>query len=364
MSEWPSSFLLDEIWLKAHRTLVHTLEAKNLWIDVQTYKHWLNREKNLGTELKEAILPEVLGKDDYAIVHSEIIFGRNNAVFKRKLPLSLGFGYEIGFGFSSLSSEDHKVNEKLARLSSLFNLGISLFDFILDNSTVADAKPAFEKIFDADLLKKISADSQACDLLHRQSQRVKTSELRILLKIISFFYLNLHALKKTMKDNSSFTTIMALLKRSYTSEIMSQRLNNASANQLTKIASAKSILPFKIIQKISCSQSSLTNKVQFQLEKLSTQIGNIFWLVDDLSDIGRDFQAKSLNYLLLPLQKDRDSEEKLTRLLINKKIELIVKKISLDLLAAEKTICQMQKKNQNTSQFNHALLFYLRDWLN
>jgi hypothetical protein len=44
-SEWPSSLMLDEVWLRVRRLLVHKLERERFWPSTNEYKSYTEKQK-------------------------------------------------------------------------------------------------------------------------------------------------------------------------------------------------------------------------------------------------------------------------------------------------------------------------------
>ena len=105
------------------------------------------------------------------------------------------------------------------------------------------------------------------------------------------------SVKSHIKAGKITKQLFQLLKRAYTAEIGSQSIDAShSRRYLTTIARNKSALPFQIIQELSLQPYIQSVAVYDRI--LSRHIGTIFWLLDDLVDLLKDFNSQDLNALL------------------------------------------------------------------
>ena len=64
--------MLDENWLRARRVLVHCLEARHCWHSRAAHAAFWKDEKAVAERLRDTVLLEALGADDFPIKISEI----------------------------------------------------------------------------------------------------------------------------------------------------------------------------------------------------------------------------------------------------------------------------------------------------
>src|ERR1700759_3649876 len=129
-SEWPLALILDEAWIRTRRVLVQSLERAGCWLDASTWREVMAAEKRRGDELTHRLLTEIVG-DDFPALRSESVFGSLNREFRRKLPFVLSFGWGMGYHLAALRGMSGAGYES-ADTTAVFNLGISIFDVIVD----------------------------------------------------------------------------------------------------------------------------------------------------------------------------------------------------------------------------------------
>src|SRR5947207_3544725 len=94
--EWPVGLLLDEIWLRARRTLVASLAEADLWPEQAEHQAFVESERRRGEALRDTVLLSALPEEDRRWLLSPAIFGASNRRFRARTPLSLAFGYTLG----------------------------------------------------------------------------------------------------------------------------------------------------------------------------------------------------------------------------------------------------------------------------
>ncbi|NTW44580.1 MAG: hypothetical protein HGB14_09160, partial [Anaerolineaceae bacterium] len=124
--------MMDEVWLRARRSLVHRLEEEGFWQSLAKYETCRKEQNDLGNGIKIGIFKDILGKEDYALLNSESIFGVGNTRFRRKFPYMAAFGYKIGLIAQILNNAEIVYAKDVSEVSSIFNVGISIFDYICD----------------------------------------------------------------------------------------------------------------------------------------------------------------------------------------------------------------------------------------
>src|SRR2546426_7877955 len=126
-TKWPVPLLLDETWLRARRAVVQELERRGLWPSLTENRAYLEGQVELGGRLQVDLLHPLLEPGDAAALGSEGIFGSANDRVRRRLPLALAFGYELGRVFHALSGRDPAERPDVASAGALFNVGIATF---------------------------------------------------------------------------------------------------------------------------------------------------------------------------------------------------------------------------------------------
>jgi hypothetical protein len=370
-SDWPLELLFDEIRLQTHRKLVHQLEAAGLWMPGQLYKQLLYEQRARGAVLRCQILHPILGNTDYAYINSEVVYGRANYRFRAHLPLIASFGYEMGFGIHSYLYEDENRRQDVARLCALFNLGISLFDFTCDKS-----RASFEELsraLDEDTLYKLINESGACLRLADATANLRRPEMRLLLKIVCSFFSHLHACAQVKNSTAVWKRLETLLVEAYRAQLMStdaQNSNHCTAT-LTAAAKRKSTIPFDIMLQVAraCEEAS-SEPLGIAPDKLIRQIGTVFWLIDDLVDLVRDFRMGAANTILFSVGSSPhftpslDQEQFTLRQLLEKRyLNKAINQLCENLSAAAQTLLTSGTQSECAYRFRSLLLMYVRSWV-
>jgi len=365
MSDWPVPFLLDELWLKTRRTIVHRLEEKGLWLNSDEYSSLWSDQKEVGLVLKNSLLKNALGPHDFAIINSEAVFGKLNHILKHKLPFSLAFGHELGAGFYTLVSEDQERKHQIAQTTALFNLGISLFDFFLDSSE-EEVKDEFKSIFNSQALHDIQSNKNAAPTFYTRCDAIEQNEIRILLKVIACFYQSLYSTIQESGNRHIIKKINKLLLKAYQAEINSQLQQDINEDaDLRLVSKSKSTLPFQIIKNIAVAQMKVDKNIEQSVERLSYTIGEIFWLLDDLADVVSDYQTNQLNSLFCNQKSESYmmDEGSITQILAADDLPRLINHLCSKIQRAEHSISASGTDIESNLRFRQILLFYVRDWL-
>jgi hypothetical protein len=371
-SAWPVALMLDEVWLRTRRDLVHALEASSLWPASEPHAVLMKEQRALGSLLGGSLLPDALGERDYLLLNSESVFGPANWRLRTSLPVVLAFGYELGAGLRGLMTTSGEQSREVAELCAVFNLGISIFDLICDQlpsllGQVTDMMQQFEQDF-------VSQGVSHWEQFVARSDALSIVELRILLKLIGYFFLRLHDLLRhagspSHADHSlnGLGAIEGLLREAYEAELRSAALETSTAD----IARSKSTLPFTIILEIArIPPRSATRFTHSEAESLMSHLATVFWLTDDLVDLVRDFQTGEANAVLSQARgepsEDRENAWQpsvLATLLRGSYIERAAGRVCSSLQLAEQALHVCVSADDNTRRFFDLVLSYTRNWM-
>jgi hypothetical protein len=362
-SDWPLVLMLDENWLRARRVLVHCLEARHCWHSRAAHAAFWKDEKAVAERLRDTVLLEALGADDFAVLNSEAVFGQARRVVQRA-PLVLGFGYELGWCLCALADPngDPELREKAAVLSALFNFGISLFDLVLDS--YPEAKPELANRFGGDLMERLMREPGAVESFGGEVARVEPREMRILMKVVANFFHRLAA-APGVTTAASRDALHASLVEACHAELDSGRGLETGETAL-RLSRAKSTLPFQVIYRIT--RLFVTGEERSKLVDLAHNLGVIFWRIDDLVDIPSDYRDSALNSLLAtaangaPLDPDpAQNYAVLASLLTGSVIEGAVREVGKNVTKALTTL--RNSSSPAAARLAEALRFYIRSWL-
>jgi hypothetical protein len=368
-SDWPGALMLDEAWLRVRRIFVHTLEAAELWPKTDLHNAFMKQQRVIGERVKSELLLEVLGPTDYACISSETIFGASNQRFRSRLPFILSFGYTLGSGLHNLLDDQSDHVAEVGRLCSAFNLGISIFDLIYDN--YPDLFEDFSKKFNEKTLHQLGDDPRTSQDLSSSLDDVSADELRLLLKIIIWFFSRLHSLYDACKREEIWKNLSSLLLKAYRAEIASANIGLTSKSDLLKVSRAKSTLPFAVMrQLVYLNVKPLSRETEQIVDSLVDNVSKIFWLTDDLIDIVRDFQARALNTILVQAVNDSSWSQDpsrnysvLARLLEGNYVEEAVNDVHVSIALVSDLLRAGNFQDDIATQFRNTVLSYMRNWM-
>ena len=350
-SEWPLGLVMDEVWLKTRRLLVQALEGLGCWLPGRAHSEIIQAERRRGNNLAQRVLPTVLG-EDYDLLRSEALFGPLNQRFRRKLPMALSFGASLANYFEALQGQGAVDRQStIADLCGIFNLGISIFDVVVDEDP--RLAQTLLQVFDAATLDRLIASDDSSIGLRSRGDTIPAAEVRILLRIIAWVFAELHALEGL----DGRRRIALHLRDAYRAE-RATAVAGALPRQIDMVRT-KSTLPIVIISELALMKSGPSEAV----ETVIHAVAETFWPVDDLADLVRDFRKGHVNSILLADPCDgpaTPASQVLCRILDGPQLPQIVSKIYDSMRTCERFAADNQGAGRQFLQF---LLAYVRDWL-
>lgn len=367
-SDWPLFLILDEVWLKSRRVMVHKLETEKIWPNTIDYNEFIKRQKKLGERIKPEILIDLLGNTDYSHLNSELIFGAGNKRFRYKLPYIIAFGYEMGSTMYTLIGKDKNDANEIAEICSIFNILISIFDYIHDEKP--ELAKEFENIINDKILLIILTNKKACEDFHSNCNNISSTELRILSKITIGFILKLHSIYMQSGREEIMKRLISCVMNAYHAEIASLNYDQYSKKDAFNISRDKSKLPFLVIYLIARLPISSTVEKFKDNFTFINNVGEIFWLIDDLVDVIQDLELNHLNSLLIQVNDKIDVREKsqlkykilvelLNRDYFEEQVNQIFSKI-------DSTLFYLKNENfeeDDILKVKNFTLFYVRNWM-
>jgi hypothetical protein len=361
-SDWPLALLLDEAWLRARRVLVHGLEQDGLWSSGEAHAAALEAQRSIGLALQESVLREALGVEAHALLGTDAIFGRSNARIRRRLPLVLAFGHTLGAGFAAMLGATEERARAAGEACALFNLGISIFDWITDGGP--EPSRALERAFDARALERI-LEGEALPAPPGDAP----GEIVVLLRIIAGFFARCaHARRR---DEEAWSDLSTLLARAYAAELESTRGAALDAATAARAARDKSALPFAITAGVArlLLDAPASSPARARAREAADALGEAFGILDDLVDLVPDLRQGALNVVLLGADARPGSPEDtegagaaLAALLTGRGIEDAAVRVRERLSEARRAMGGGLAGGAD-APFARALLFYARNWL-
>lgn len=299
-SEWPASLMLDELWLRSRRALVHRLEATGWWSTGTAVEAHRAHRADLGDDLSRTLLAKVLTPADRQYFLSDVAFGAAADQMTAKVGRCLAFGYELGVALhrvvtgeeGSLVEPCSRAEARVAEACALFNLGVALFDLVHDE--LPEQANALTQVLNGDVLVDVLTSRQATAELAATAAVLEPRELRLLNCLVAAFIAELH---DAVSTPDVLEDVGALISRAYAAEIRS--VNDRDAVSSVRNSRAKSVLPFHVLlETVALLGDAPAATSVPALRPAVEAMGTAFWLVDDLMDLVTDFQTGSLNSIL------------------------------------------------------------------
>jgi hypothetical protein len=328
--------MLDELWLRACRSLVQGLESRGLWLADERFEPLREERKHTGAQLLETLVVPALAEDANAL-GAERIFGIGNFRLRARLPLSLAFGFDLATQI--LVPPGGATPSEAANLAALFNFGIALLDRTLD--TLDAGGRAITALLDEARLRALIEDPQAHRDLRRASASIASVEARIVIRVVCAFFAHLHA--------AGIPPPATLLLEAYRAEMVCVRGRELSPRASLEAAQRKSTLPFALVGRLARDDADT--------DALAKRIGTVFWLLDDVVDLVRDLESGDANALVLAASEAvprlQDEREPVARLLDSNAVEESVEALCDNLNAARTAAPFMDP----------LVLMYVRNWI-
>lgn len=355
--------MLDEVWLRVRRGLVHRLEKSGQWMEHDAYAAFMRERKTVGQALSQGVLREALGEEDFCLIQSESAYARACHRLSTRIPLILSFGSELGCSFYGLMDRTGQHARRAGEICAVFNLGISIFDLVQD--CYPELVEEFAQCFHEQVLAELATDVSETRRLELRLTENSQPELRILLRIIVWFHQRIREAAKEEGAADAQRCLAALLREAYRSETES-RVAPAMENAL-EVSRAKSSLPFLII----CQTARLLAKsADGDVEPLARHIGDVFWLVDDLVDIPADFRDGALNAVVIDTsassawkRASREEYEALAGLLRGASIERAIDRLDENFRQAARILADQRLDGEAARRLRRVMAAYVRDWL-
>src|ERR1039457_793332 len=186
-AEWSLQLMRCELSQCVREGLINLLQGAGLWTSDVQLRAVLAESRTRGADLQQQLVAPALGSADHAYLIAEKAFGIPRHGLRKSIPLSLSFGYYLGAGIHDYLGLDAASRDGAARLCALFNLLTVIFDRTCDdfNRGVTELSRCFGE---ANMLA-LADHPRGSHELAEAAGAVQVPEIRILLKIISAFYL-------------------------------------------------------------------------------------------------------------------------------------------------------------------------------
>lgn len=196
-----------------------------------------------------------------------------------------GFGVLHGELFAQLLGIDAKDLNEGADWCGRFNLGISLFDYLTDETS-----KGIEELMSLNALKRFTNEAATKDKALPPTEEFLNSLISDVLE----------AILKLKNDHSK--SIMNHLKDLFKAQVLlsKQTLNDSfDQSEIYKALQLKSAGPFSVKAKYVVGKNHNDNsELLRRSEGLGAAIGSCYWLIDDAKDVLIDLEANQWNVFL------------------------------------------------------------------
>jgi len=356
--------MLDELSLRTRRRLQRCLQRSGALALKSENSANLSEYRLCGLGLQRDLLASLLGEEDYGYLISEVAYGVGDFQLRSDLPLILWFGYSMGTGLHAHLGAAVARRGKVAILCALFNFGIVIFDRICDNARGGVGR--LSECFDATTIQGL-ADNPAAGLPALQAAAATgTPETRILLKLVCAFYATAWQTAEESGDSQGWKRLNEMLMRAYYAELTS--VMTPSSQDLGS-AEAKSTLPFQIMLQIALlGDSAIPSGARASSYALTKDIGMVFLLIDDLTDLRRDLQSKDANSLLCDARRHQnvreppDEDALLVHILAGPYIDNAAEHLQTSLVRIIRTLRDSVGEGVALENFLEVILTYVIGW--
>jgi hypothetical protein len=265
------------------------IESKGFRIPKKAYNTYNNRKHEIGLNLINNELPILF--TSFRKFLSELYV--SYPLYTNKLPYIAAFGYIQGVLIHELNGGCDGIKRDVGLSASIFNIGISLFDYMIDE--FASGKEVFKYINYEFLVNVMKLSSRlSCDDIIL----FKGHNENLLVWIIIAFSISCKNLYQYCKNDRAWNQLSESIFELYSAEKLSchLRINHISLpeNQVLDVIRCKSVMPSLVtyfISEVACPANS--KKEENNMKEICHIIGSIFWISDDLADIVKDLESRT-----------------------------------------------------------------------
>jgi outer membrane protein assembly factor BamB/orotate phosphoribosyltransferase len=292
---------LEAFQRKIVTRFAHRLDAAHLGLASDRYREFIGNQEAIGRDLERRLVVPSWGESDYTYYTTHMsVAGSELPRFGLAVPLA--FGHSVGASVHACLYPGYGRRDGVADLCSLFNLLITIFDWVTDCRP--DAHNELARVFGEDAVRQLSAEVEGVRDLQRTLGAVQNRAVRVLIKTICAFFTNLHASSRISVNNPAWARLTGLLIQAYRAEILTTGLNHApqSFPEALSAAHDKSVLPFEIILAIAeaCEDQPVARNM-VDATAFVRAMGTLMAVADDVSDLVRDCRSGDANTILLNL---------------------------------------------------------------
>jgi len=279
--------------------IVQNIQSLGFHIHQQEYINYMDEQSRLGLHLLNVEFPRIFESCSIPLNDLFIDFASEYPFLYERLQGMAAFGYTQGRLIHELQEGNDDLKEKVAQISAIFNVGISLFDLVVDELSTGIG---FYKIINQEFLKDLMDLTKEISLKNVNYDE-NTADIieRLLIVFIFAFGMKCRHIYRLARNKHAWNQLSNSIFRLYYAEKTTSALEFnkiVSSDQWLDALKCKSVLPsitHSLISEITMASDSKQGKNN--VEDICCTIGHIFWLADDLSDTAKDLQAGIPSYI-------------------------------------------------------------------
>lgn len=289
--------------------VLQLLFARDFYIPEKQYTDFMDNQKKYGNEILFNTLPDFLSEN---LPNSAKVLEKIKLVepgLWNRLNTAASFGYHIGMHLHNIGFGTKNNLKPVAFSAALFNTGIALFDYVLDEL------PEGHVIFD------FINEEYLIDIKKRSIKPLSALSnidsfnliIQLLFIFVDTFFISVHQLYNTSGNDEQWVRLCNTLLKLFAAEKAMTRIDlNAALKDQSNFETIeyKSVMPFvamNMISRLTAHPSS--NKQDNEVEQLSKLIGNIFWITDDVADIAVDIKNNVPGYITKKMMQMRNNPD-------------------------------------------------------
>lgn len=376
-SDWPLSHLLDELWLRCRREVIHAMERTNGWLPSHRAAFVGAAHQARGEQLERSVvLPLLSAEEEHLWRHSPRL-GLHRRHLEHRTALALAFGPMVlslfappdRFPGSAPATDD----EHFEAASALLTYGTSLIESLLEEAP--EQGLTLVRWLDLQRVGELCA-FEGTERHVAELDTLPMDEVRVVLRIVLGFFQHAQALREHLQ--SDLPVLRPQLERCFIPEIITPTalaIPEASAEARSSLMHAYAIpsaQPFAVLGVLGHLRNVTRGDLQLgrlKIEERSTQLGELFALLDDLVELVDDARSGTISEPLAArhLEVDRSSTPyaTLNSLLTSsaithdaERIATIVQHLRRSLARQDDEVVELDRPSKLES-----LLFYVRNWL-
>lgn len=305
---FPLDRLCGELDLRAKRLLVLGLQARLHWLAPRRLRAERKRRRIQGQQLARELILPMVGGEQFTWLDLRPADGAGPGF---RLSSVLSFGYDLGTSLAALLCCPASSAELSGRLCALFNVGITLFDRVCDDTEEGAALA--RDLIEEEGLRRLIREAGTADFPHGAALPYGAGAenhgrlLQALATAVGGFFLSLHDSAVPPAESPEWRDLEAALIASYHAELSTagRGLAADSPCDLMAAAATKSVAPFTVMGCVARICFPVSGDEISELQAAAHHLGRVFSLVDDIVDLVSDLRAGQVNTLLLRVVIDR-----------------------------------------------------------